>query len=84
MERLGEPDKKYVVLVLVVDSFSRNHFYRKLPRTVEFLNSLNTGAKFKAFDFLIHNVVGANSIQNQIPLLEKHPKSADVQYDEQL
>lgn len=71
MDKLGLKGKKYIVLIFVVDSFSRNHFYRKLPKTVEYLNSLNKGEKYKAFDFLIHNIVGTNSVGNQAPLLGK-------------
>jgi hypothetical protein len=60
------PDRPLRIIHLVVDSFSRRHFFRKMNRTVEFLNKLNTGDEFRVFDFKIHNVRGADSIRNQI------------------
>jgi hypothetical protein len=74
MNKLGLRGKKYIVLILVVDSFSRKHFFRKLPKTVNFLNEMNSGANYKVFDYLIHNIVGTNSVGNQAPLLGKNIK----------
>jgi len=62
------PQAKTIVFLLTVDSASRRHFYRKLPKTVEFLKSLN-GQKYHIADFLIHNVIGDNSARNQVPVL---------------
>lgn len=54
------------VLVLTLDSFSRRHFYSKLPRTLELLRSLDED--FEVTDFRLHNVAGDNSIDNVLPL----------------
>jgi hypothetical protein len=64
---LLESSERIKIVHLVVDSYSRRHFFRKLPRTVEYLNSLNDmGSFYRVFDFKIHNVKGADSIENQI------------------
>jgi hypothetical protein len=53
------------IIHVTIDSFSRRHFYRKLKKTVNFINSLNSGKEFRAFDFKIHNVKNSDSIKNQ-------------------
>jgi hypothetical protein len=53
-----------IQLVLSIDSFSRRHFYRKLPKTVEFLNNLNNEGRYAAFDHKIHNLIGADTAEN--------------------
>jgi hypothetical protein len=35
---------------------------------------MNAGGKYKVFDYLIHNIVGTNSVGNQAPLLGKNIK----------
>lgn len=55
------------VLMLVFDSISRKHFYRKLPKTVEYLNNLDS-SKFRVNDFKIQNVMGDNSLPNVYPV----------------
>ena len=52
-------------LHIACDSFSRRHFFRKLKRTVKFINWINTDSEFYAFDFKIHNIIGPSSIDNQ-------------------
>ena len=47
------------IIHLVLDSFSRRHFYRKLPDTVGYLNKLNAGMDYRVFDFKMHNIKGA-------------------------
>ncbi|CAG9322040.1 unnamed protein product [Blepharisma stoltei] len=59
--------KPLTVLMLVFDSLSRRHFYRKLPHTQEFLNNIDSN-KFSVFDFKIHNVMGDNSLPNVYPV----------------
>ncbi|CAG9336226.1 unnamed protein product [Blepharisma stoltei] len=62
-----EAPKKLIILLISIDSASRRHFYRKLPNTVNLLNSLND-EEYKVYDFKIHNVIGDNSVRNVIPL----------------
>lgn len=59
--------KPITVLILVFDSLSRRHFYRKLPQTQGFLNKLDS-EKFSVFDYKIHNVMGDNSLPNVYPV----------------
>lgn len=56
------------ILLLTLDSVSRRGFFRKLPKTVEFLNALNA-EEYKVFDFKIHNVMGEYSANNVMPML---------------
>lgn len=56
------------VVFIAVDSFSRRHFYRKLPTTVAFLNALNNQSTYSVFDFKVHNVHGLNSPGNMVPM----------------
>lgn len=42
--------------------------YRKLPKTVEYLESLNKEEEYAVFDFKIHNILGHNSVSNQVPI----------------
>lgn len=60
--------KPLAVVMLTLDSFSRRHFYQKLPETVALLESLRKGSQHAVFDFQLHNVQGANSVQNMVPL----------------
>ncbi|CAG9312109.1 unnamed protein product [Blepharisma stoltei] len=59
--------KPLTVIILIIDSLSRRHFYRKLPKTIEYLNSIDS-SKFSLFDFKIHNVMGDNSLPNTYPV----------------
>lgn len=61
--------KPTLILHIVVDSFSRRHFYRKLNETVEFLTSTNTQGVHGVFDFKIHNIQGQSSIENMVATL---------------
>lgn len=72
MRELQSSGPPFSVLILVVDSFSRKHFFRKLPKTVEFLNKLKQGDEYHIADFYIHNIVGTNSVGNQAPLLGRN------------
>jgi hypothetical protein len=56
------------ILMLTLDSYSRRHFFRKLPKTVEYLNSLNNASDFSVYDFKIHNLFGATSVDNILPI----------------
>ena len=75
-ERFADvPKNKVIILILTIDSASRRHFYRKFPKTIEFLESLNK-QKFHVADFLVHNIIGDNSVRNQVPLLTGVPRVA--------
>lgn len=60
--------KPKLIFFLTLDSMSRRHFFRKVPKVVELLNSLNKNSNFSVFDFKIHNILGADSISNQVPI----------------
>ena len=60
------------VLMVVLDSLSRKHFYRKLNHTVDYLNQLDP-SQFRVFDFKIHNVMGDNSLPNVYPVWMGRP-----------
>lgn len=60
-----------IVAMITLDSFSRRHFFRKLPKSVEFLNKLEEGGEWKVFDFKIHNIVGTDTAENQAHVLGK-------------
>mmetsp|Transcript_8395 Transcript_8395/g.16713 ORF Transcript_8395/g.16713 Transcript_8395/m.16713 type:complete len:667 (-) Transcript_8395:374-2374(-) len=61
------------ILHLVVDSFSRRHFFRKLPKTVELLNSLKANPSYHAYDFKLHNIAGTSSPDNQVWVFSGKP-----------
>ena len=56
--------KPLMILVLTIDSFSRRHFFRKLPQTVKFLNDLRQQQQYAVFDFKLHNIIGSNTAEN--------------------
>ncbi|CAG9326800.1 unnamed protein product [Blepharisma stoltei] len=65
--------KPLTVIILLLDSVSRYHFYRNLNQTVDFFNSnIVTGEfskKLAIYDFLINNAQGDTTRPNMIPLL---------------
>lgn len=67
---VNEKSKPKLIYFLTLDSMSRRHFYRKIPRVVQFLNSLNSdqSSGYSVFDFKIHNILGPDSISNQVPI----------------
>lgn len=75
--KLGLKHKPLIVMLLTIDSFSRRHFYRKLKKTVKFLNNINNN--FSVYDFKIHNIFGDNSIENMIPVLSELPFKNSVE-----
>lgn len=50
-----------IIAMITLDSFSRRHFFRKLPESVRLLNKLNAEGKWKVFDFKVHNVAGSDT-----------------------
>mmetsp|Transcript_16959 Transcript_16959/g.30498 ORF Transcript_16959/g.30498 Transcript_16959/m.30498 type:complete len:713 (+) Transcript_16959:2175-4313(+) len=67
----GVKHKPLIAFHLTIDSYSRRHFFRKLPETARYLNELNKQGEFRIFDFKLHNVIGSKSVSNQIPMLAK-------------
>ena len=63
------------VLLIIIDSVSRQSFFRNLNETVNFLNNdvIQKDSEFENFfvvyDFLINNVQGEKTIDNMIPIL---------------
>lgn len=62
--------KPKLIYFLTLDSMSRRHAYRKIPKVIDFLNALNSNksSEFSVFDFKIHNILGPDSISNQVPI----------------
>jgi len=69
--------KPLLVMLLVIDSYSRKHFYRKMPKTANYLNFLNKNEQYRVFDFKLHNIIGGNSVANQMPILALKPQIDD-------
>ena len=62
--------KPIIIYFLTIDSFTRKHLFRKLPKTVEFFNNLKaTHPDIAVYDFKLHSIFGLNSIENQFPVL---------------
>ncbi|CAG9328374.1 unnamed protein product [Blepharisma stoltei] len=65
--------KPLTVLTVVFDSVSRQHFYRILTKTVDFMNQNiakgNFSEKFAIYDFQIEHASGENTLPNIVPLL---------------
>lgn len=66
--------KPRIVYFLTLDSLSRRHFFRKLPRVINLLNTLNKNSSFSVFDFLLHNNQGTTSPKNQAPIFSGDAK----------
>lgn len=71
--------KPKLIYILTLDSFSRRHFFRKLPKVVDFMDSLNKNSSFSAFDFKLHNNQGDNSPGNQVPIFSGNVKPKKFQ-----
>lgn len=54
------------IAIVVLDSVSRRSFYRKLPLSLNYLNTLNS--THRTFDFKIHNVMGEYSAESFMPM----------------
>ena len=69
MNTMSVDTKPVVILWMVPDSFSRADFFRKLPKTIDVLNSINEQGEYAVFDFKIHNAIGNGSKENIMPIL---------------
>lgn len=64
--------KPKIIFFLTLDSMSRRHSFRKIPKVINFLNSLNQNmSNFSVFDYKLHNILGPNSVSNQVPIFGK-------------
>lgn len=59
--------KPITIINVFLDSISRSSFFRRLPKTVDLINSLNRSL-FKVYDFKIHSVLADNTLPNLYPL----------------
>lgn len=75
MKELWSGKKPMIMHFLTVDSFSRKHFFRKLTRTVEYLNELNVQGEYAVFDNKVHNVIGTDTSRNQIWVFGKKDRN---------
>ncbi|CAG9325566.1 unnamed protein product [Blepharisma stoltei] len=53
------------IVMLVIDSLSRRMFFRKIPKSVEYLNSIAKNVSI--FDFKLHHVIGQGSHNSFMP-----------------
>lgn len=69
-QEIGEKAFKPMNIVLIwIDSVSRQHFYRNFPKTIKYLNNeLVKDKKFVGYDFIINNANAASTVGNMIPL----------------
>ena len=69
-KKIKDKERPIIIYFLTIDSFTRRHFFRKLPKTVEFFNNLKvTHPAIAIYDFKMHSTYGLNSMENQIPIL---------------
>ena len=68
--KIKNQERPIIIYFLTIDSFTRRHFFRKRPKTVEFFNNLKaTHPDIAIYDFKLHSVYGLNSVENQVPIL---------------
>ena len=64
-----EPGKPTIIYFLTIDSVSRRHFFRKLPKTVDYFNNLKRlHPNFVVYDYKLHSIFGQVSVENQVPI----------------
>ncbi|OMJ90004.1 hypothetical protein SteCoe_7678 [Stentor coeruleus] len=70
-ENVGMKDYKPLgVHVIIMDSVSRQHFYRNFAKTVDYLNERIVGSDdLVMYDFMINNVQGRNTRPNLVAML---------------
>jgi len=62
-----EKTKPLTVINLFLDSMSRKTFYRRLTKTIQFLNELDPSL-VKVYDFKLHSSVADNTLPNLFPM----------------
>ena len=60
--------RRLMIVMITLDSFSRNHFYRKLPRVVQWLSDRQREGRWNVTDFKLHNIIGTDTVENQARL----------------
>ncbi|CAG9331011.1 unnamed protein product [Blepharisma stoltei] len=64
------------VIMLIMDSVSREHFYRNFPLTVKFLNENLVNGKYSedfiGYDFKFNHAHGNTTISNIVPIMYGH------------
>ena len=67
--------KPRIIFFLTLDSFSRKHFFRKIPAVISLLNNLDIYyPDLAAYDFKLHNVKDKETIHNMGPIFAGHDK----------
>jgi hypothetical protein len=69
LEQKPTQQRPMLVLLLTLDSFSRNHFYRKLEKTIKFLQDMKDSKEYEVIDFKLHNIQGAASVENMMKIM---------------
>ena len=72
LNKLGITQQKPLgVYILMLDSISRQHFYRNLKSATDYLNTKisEINSNLVIYDFLLNNVQGKNTMNNLTPLL---------------
>ena len=70
IDKMKDGKRPTIIYFITIDSFTRRHFFRKLPKTVEFFNNLKIAhPDIAVYDFKMHSTYGLNSMENQVPIL---------------
>lgn len=79
----GGPNEFLSVTVLLISSLSSDHFTRTMKETSNFLASLGTSKNdlYEAFPFSGYNVVGGDTLTNQIPIFSAASKKSGKDKD---
>ena len=70
------------IVFIFIDSISRNHFYRKLPKTTKLIesylhNNSNKKKGFKSFQFLKYSNFGGSTRMNVMPMFYGSSEKSD-------
>jgi hypothetical protein len=57
--------RRLIIAMVTLDSFSRNHFFRKLPRVIRWLSDRQKEGQWSVTDFKLHNIIGTDTVENQ-------------------
>jgi hypothetical protein len=62
----SEPSPNLTIVMVYLDSMSRSHFFRKLPKSVDYLNSIksDSSSDYSVFDFKMFNIIGEDTKNN--------------------
>lgn len=71
--------KPMIILNIVPDSFSRRHFYRKMPLTIQYLNTLKSKSNWRVYDFQFHNIIGTDTMENQSRVFGTSAPSREIE-----